>query len=423
MTQQLVLSIAGGLILLKLAAEWLLESLNRKHVLAHREYRPELLGEVMDAETYDRSISYTLAKSRLNQRESLLDAAVLAVVLFLLPWLYAKGGVAENESVWRASGFLVLCGILFWIPHLPFDWHRTFSLEARYGFNRATPALWFIDRVKGLLLSVALGWPLLALLLKIVEWAGGLWWLWGWAALFSFQLLIALLAPIVILPLFNKFTPLADGTLKERLLELADKAGFNTSAIQVMDGSKRSGHSNAFFTGFGKGRKIVLFDTLVEQLEDNELAAVLAHEIGHYKLRHILKMLAVSALTTLLGFWVLAQLADAAWFLGAFGFQPGAMAPAFLLFALLAGTVTFWTSPLFNGLSRRHEFEADAFARELVGDPAPLKSALRKLNRENLGNLFPHPLYSRFHYSHPPFTERERALRIPPETSRHHTDT
>ncbi len=223
---------------------------------------------------------------------------------------------------------------------------------------------------------------------------------------------MSVLAPIFILPLFNKFTPLPEGSLKDRLKKLAERTGFINAGIQVMDGSKRSKHSNAFFTGLGKGRRIALFDTLVEQMSEQELEAVLAHEIGHYKLRHVPKMITWSFVTTLAGFWGLSLLAGQSWFTGAFGFGSEAgIAPAFLLFALLAGTVTFWLSPLSSLWSRKFEYEADAFAADAVNTSEPMITALRKLNRENLSNLTPHPWYSGFHYDHPALLERESALK------------
>ena len=200
------------------------------------------------------------------------------------------------------------------LPGLPLDWYDQFRLEERFGFNTTTQKLWWLDRLKGLLLGIALGYPLLVLVLKLVEWTGPWWWLWAWGALLGFQLLMLVLAPVLILPLFNKFTPLPEGSLRERLLKLAERTRFRARSIQVMDGSKRSRHSNAFFTGFGGFRKIVLFDTLIQQLAEPELEAVLAHEIGHYKKKHIPKMLLVSALGSLAGFWLISLLAQQEWF-------------------------------------------------------------------------------------------------------------
>ena len=267
-----------------------------------------------------------------------------------------------------------------------------------------------MDRFKGLLLALALGYPLLMLVLKLVEWMGDRWWLWAWVCVLGFQLVMVLLAPILILPLFNKFTPLPEGSLRERLLALGKRTGFTARTIQVMDGSKRSRHSNAFFTGFGRFQKIVLYDTLIQQLGEPELEAVLAHEIGHYKKKHVPKMLAWSAACLLIGFYIVAWIANQAWFYQAFGFGTGARAPAFLLFGLLSGVVTFWFAPLQNLWSRRYEYQADAFAAGTMGESRSMVGALRKLNEKNLSNLTPHPLYSGFYYSHPTLLEREQAL-------------
>jgi STE24 endopeptidase len=248
------------------------------------------------------------------------------------------------------------------------------------------------------------------LVLKLAEWTGHWWWLWAWAALLVFQFMMAVLAPVLLLPLFNKFTPLPEGSLRTRLLSLAERTRFRARSIQVMDGSKRSRHSNAFFTGFGGFRKIVLFDTLLQQLAEPELEAVLAHEIGHFKKKHLPKMLAASALGSLAGFYFLSVLAREPWFSRAFGFSAAHIAPALLLFGLLSGVVTFWFSPVAHWWSRRYEYQADAFAAQVMNEIHSLIGALRKLNEKNLSNLTPHPLYSGFYYSHPTLLEREAAL-------------
>jgi STE24 endopeptidase len=283
-------------------------------------------------------------------------------------------------------------------------------VEDRFGFNTSTQPLWWLDRAKVFALGVVLGYPLLALLLKLVESAGALWWWRAWATVVGVQLLLALLAPVLILPLFNSFVPLPEGKLREKLLALARQCGFQARGIEVMDGSKRSRHSNAFFTGFGRFRKIVLFDTLLQQLSELELAAVLAHEIGHFRKRHVPKMLAWSAASLWAAFYALAWLVRQEKFYQAFGFEAGTTAVAFLLFGLLAGLVTFWASPLASFWSRRFEFEADAYAAGVMSEAHPLIGALRKLSEKNLGNLTPHPFFSAFYYSHPTLLERERAL-------------
>jgi STE24 endopeptidase len=296
------------------------------------------------------------------------------------------------------------------IPSLPFEWWETFRLEAQFGFNKMTPGLWIADRLKGAALLVAIGFPLLWGLLALVGLAGDAWWLWGFGLLFGVQLLMLVLYPRLILPIFNKLTPLPEGPLRERLFALADRTGFKASTIEVMDGSKRSGHANAFFTGFGRFRRIVLLDTLLNQLTEEETEAVLAHEVGHYRRGHVPKMLATSAALQFAGFFAVAWLAKSDWFNPSFGFQAGELAPAFLLFGLTSGLATFWFAPLGNRVSRKHEFEADAFAREAMGGPSALVSALRKLAGKSLVNLTPHPLFSAVYYSHPALVERERAL-------------
>lgn len=400
-----------------IAGRWLaqlwLGRLNRASVLAHANAVPEAFKDSVDATTYSKSVQYTLAKNRFSDIEETYDTIVLAAVLFsgFLPWTLGLSTDRLGASAWAMAAYLFVIGIVLALPGIPFEWYAQFHLEERFGFNTTTPGTWWMDRLKGLLLAVVIGYPLLVLILKLVEWMGPLWWLWAWAALMVFQLLMLVLAPILIMPLFNKFTPLPEGALRERLLGLGQRTGFKARSIQVMDGSKRSRHSNAFFTGFGKFRKIVLFDTLVQQLTETELEAVLAHEIGHYKKKHIPKMLLWSALSSLVAFYLIAWLAKQDWFYRAFGFTSGNITPALLLFALLAGTVTFWFSPLAHWWSRKHEYEADAYAAQTMHEPQSLIGALRKLNEKNLSNLTPHPVYSGFYYSHPTLLEREQALR------------
>jgi len=408
----------GAIVLVALAAKcvaqlWL-ERFNRRNVLAHASRIPEAFKDTVDEPTYARMVQYTLAKGRLRQVELTYDAIVLALILFsgVLPWGFTWFQHTFVSAAWVAALFLFVVGVALAIIGLPLDWYAQFRLEERFGFNTTTPRLWWIDRFKGLLLTAVLGYPLLLLIIKLFEWSGRLWWLWAWGALLAFQLVVAVLAPVLILPLFNKFTPLPEGNLRERLLRLADRTRFRVQSIQIMDGSKRSRHSNAFFTGFGRFRKIVLFDTLVQQLAEPELEAVLAHEIGHYRKKHVPKMLVASALGSLAGFYLLASLTRQPWFYEAFGFAPGNVAPALLLFGLLSGLATFWLSPLVHWWSRRYEYQADAFAAKVVGQPAPLIGALRKLNEKNLTNLTPHPFYSAFYYSHPTLLERERALAV-----------
>ena len=411
--------IALVLILARAVAELWLSRLNRRHVCANRNEVPPAFRGIIDEPTYRRSIDYTLAKNRFGNVVNIFDAAVLIAVLFsgLLPWALGKFGF--GTSILAMAGFLFLAGITLSIPGLPFDWYAQFKIEERFGFNTTSMKMWIVDRLKGLLLALVFGYPLLVLVLKLIEWTGANWWIWAAAVVVAFQLLVLLIAPAIIMPLFNKFTPLGEGALRERLFGLARRTSFPARSIEVMDGSKRSRHSNAFFTGFGRFRKIVLFDTLIAQLTDLELESVLAHEIGHYKKRHVVKMLSVSIAGVFVAFAAIACLARQPWFYHAFsfehrvGFAATNVIPAMLLFALLAGTITFWVSPFIHIWSRRFEYDADAFAGATMGESQSLIQALRKLSEKNLSNLTPHPFYSRFYYSHPTLLERERALRAP----------
>ena len=412
--------IAFALILARAVTELWLSRLNDRHVGAHTNEMPPAFRGMIDEATYRRSVDYTLAKSRFGDVVTLFNTALLIGILFsgVLPWAFEKVAAAFGTSVWAMAGFLFATGFALSIVSLPFAWYAQFRIEQRFGFNTTTTKTWVLDRVKGFLLALLLGYPLLALVLKLIEWTGTNWWIWAAAVAIAFQLLLLFIAPAVIMPLFNKFSPLPGGALRERLFALAQRTEFPTRSIDVMDGSKRSRHSNAFFTGFGRFRKIVLFDTLIAQLTEPELESVVAHEIGHYKKRHVAKLLSLSMACVFIAFAAIAWLARQEWFYRAFGFEHQAgfaaanVVPAMLLFALLAGTISFWLSPLIHMWSRHFEYEADAFARATTGEAQPLIQALRKLSEKNLSNLTPHPLYSGFYYSHPTLLERERALRI-----------
>ena len=413
-------TIALVLIFARATTELSLSRLNQRHVRARAKDVPPAFRAMIDEATYRRSVDYTLAKSRFGDVASMFDAVVLIAVLFsgVLPWAFGRFSASFGTSTLAMAGFLFITAIALSIPALPFAWYAQFKLEERFGFNTTSLKTWVLDRTKGFLLALLLGYPLLALVLKLIEWRGANWWLWAAAVVIAFQLLLLLVAPAIIMPLFNKFTPLPEGTLRDRLFALAQRTNFPTRNIDVMDGSRRSRHSNAFFTGFGRFRKIVLFDTLIAQLTEPELESVLAHEIGHYKKRHVIKLLGGSVGGVFVAFATIAWLARQQWFYRAFGFQLQAgfaaanVVPAMLLFGLLAGTIIFWISPIVHMWSRCFEYEADAFARATMGEAQSLMQALRKLSQKNLSNLIPHPLYSSFYYSHPTLLERERALGI-----------
>ncbi|WP_414661449.1 M48 family metallopeptidase [Horticoccus sp. 23ND18S-11] len=411
-----VLLAVAALLVLRLIADLVLSALNRAEVRRHAGAPPPAVAAIMDGPTYTKSVAYTLEKSRFGVLTEVFDTLVLALVIFggVLPALFSLvASWGGPESLWTRTLFVLLAGVLLSLPALPFEWWEQFRLEQKFGFNKSTTGLWVTDKLKGVLLMFAIGFPLLWVLLWLVERVGPTWWIWGFGVLFGFQLLMLILYPKVILPLFNKLTPLPEGELRTRLMALGDRTGFSAKTIEVIDGSKRSGHSNAYFTGFGRFRRIVLFDTLIAQLTPEELEAVLAHEIGHYRRGHIPKMIALSAAMMFGGFAVIAWLARSPWFNVSFGFPAGEMAPSLLLFALLSGVVTFWFAPLGNLLSRKYEYEADAFARNAMGGPAAMVGALRKLAQKNLSNLTPHRWFSGFYYSHPTLVEREAALAKP----------
>jgi len=404
------------LLVLKLVTGIILDFMNMRHARAKSAEVPDAFKDFIDLPTYQKSIDYTVAKTRFGILSELYDSVILAIVLLAgaLPWLYSWLSGVIGYGVWGQACVLFLIGMILGLPGLPFDWWSTFRLEERFGFNKSTLKLWIVDKVKGFILGFIIGLPLLALLIFLVEAAGSVWWVWGFSVFFIFQLVMVVAYPMFIMPLFNKLEPMEAGTLKDRLFALAERTGFKAQTILVIDGSKRSGHSNAFFSGFGRFRRIVLYDTLIEQMDEEELEAVLAHEIGHYKLGHIPKMIAMSGVSTLGMFALLGWLANGTWLAQAFHFSDADsvhIVPVLLLFLLLSGLLTFWLSPLMSRLSRKHEYEADAFARDAMGGAAPLSRALRKLHKENLSNLTPHPIYSSFYYSHPTLLEREASMK------------
>jgi len=409
------------IILAKLFTEWVLNRLNRQHIHRCEGLVPEAFRDVMAQDVYEQSIAYSLDKARLAEIESLIDTALLFLLLYtgFLAGFYSVLTRWIGDGLWAQATVMILMILFLGVLSLPMEWWEQFRLENRYGFNKSTLKLWVSDKIKGFILTVLIGLPMVALLLAFFNWFPKSWWIWGFLVFFAFQMLMVILYPMLILPFFNKLEPLPEGELKDRLMSLSERTGFRAKTIQVIDGSKRSAHSNAFFTGFGTFRRIVLFDTLLEQLTPAQLEGVLAHEIGHYKKGHVPKMLVISALTGLAAFAVIGLLAGSNWFIESFGFSlhqaEGSplnlrFVPALLLFSILTGYVTFWFAPIGNTMSRKHEYEADAFASRMIGDSKPLIQALRKLHEKNLSNLTPHPSYSRFYYSHPTLLEREDAL-------------
>jgi len=404
-----------ALLILKYATSTLLDVLNLGYVQRQSEAVPPGFIDFIDLPTYQKSIEYTVAKTRFGLVSDFYDSIILAVVVLsgLLPWLYTSLSATFGFGIWGQALVLFLIAVILGLPGMPFEWWSTFRIEERFGFNKSTQKLWIVDKAKGFVLGFGIGYPLLALLIFLVTSAGDLWWIWGFTVFFLFQLVMVVAYPMFIMPLFNRMEPMAAGELKDRLFALAERTGFKAQTILVIDGSKRSGHSNAFFAGFGRFRRIVLYDTLIEQMSHEELEAVLAHEIGHYKKGHIPKMITLSGVMTFAMFALLGWMAGGTWLAEAFHFSAAAaeqFVPVLLLFMLLSGLLTFWLSPFSSLWSRKHEYEADAFARDAMDSSEPLIRALRKLHKENLSNLTPHPVYSRFYYSHPTLLERESSL-------------
>ncbi len=395
-----------ALILLNVGAKFFLEYLNRNKI------RLALLSDNRSNENYTKSLHYTKAKSSLQLAEIFFDGGLLFLIFYF--FLFAEIYAFFQGGLWSQVGFVLSCLIGHSVLKLGFSYYKNFYIESRYGFNNSTVKLWVTDQIKGGLLAVLIGGLVFLGIFYLIE-AVAYWWVWGIFLMFGFQLLMMVLVPIFIMPLFNKYEPLEDGDLKSRLLALAQRTGFGCQSIQKVDGSKRSNHSNAYFTGFGKFRKIVLFDTLIKQMSDEELEAVLAHEIGHYKLGHIPKSIFISFFSMALLFGLIAFLLKSAEAYTLFGFSEnivGQPAPLFVILMFYGGLVTFWWSPIVNSLSRSWEYQADNFAKKVCGDGRFLISALENLSRENLSNPIPHRLYSFFYYSHPVLIERTQALKV-----------
>jgi STE24 endopeptidase len=401
-----------ALFLLQYGWNTLLAALNLRYVRRHGDAVPPAFAGVVDEPAYARSVTYTLTRGRFGLLAGTVSAAILLAVVLsgfmgLLDSLAARlpiGGYLQGVV------FLFALSLLFWVTGLPFSLYSVFGIEARFGFNRMTPRLYLVDTLKSLALSVVLAVPVLLGLFWFMDHAGRLWWLWAFLAMSAFELVLNVLYPMVIAPLFNRFTPLADGSLRTRILELAGRLGLRAKGIYVMDGSRRSRHSNAYFTGLGRSKRIVLFDTLVKTMSEEEILAVLAHEIGHERRHHVTKGLVVSLAAGLAGFWILSLLVPWTPLYRAFGFSQAGSAAIVAILALCSGPFTFFFAPLSSLWSRKHEYEADRFAVDGTGGAAAMVSALLRLSKDNLSNLTPHPLYSFWHYSHPTVAERIAAV-------------
>ena len=380
-----------------------------RHVELHRCEVPPHFADRITLPAHRKAADYTIARTRLSMIDTIQDAVVLLA-------LTLGGGIAAiaawsaglpASSLWRDVALVVTVTLITGVIALPLSWYRTFVIEQRFGFNRMTFGLWALDLAKGALIAAILGIPLVTLVLWLMTQAGALWWFYTWIAWIAFQLLVLMLYPTLIAPLFNKFQPLSDATVKERVERLLDRCEFAAKGLFVMDGSRRSSHGNAYFTGFGAARRIVFFDTLLARLQPEEVEAVLAHELGHFKLKHVLKRTAWFAGASLLLLALLGWLVGEPWFYAGLG-VPGdtpRFGVALVLFMLALPVFTFLASPLASLYSRRHEFEADGYAAK-NSSAAALVAALVKLYEDNANTLTPDPLHSAFYDSHPPAAAR-----------------
>jgi STE24 endopeptidase len=392
-----------------------------RHVARHREQVPPAFSGTVTPEAHRKAADYTLTQVRFGMLAAAFGSAVL------LGWTLLGGLDALNTLLRDAvqprfgamayqlallSAFVFIGAVI----ELPLNWYETFRIEQRFGFNRMSLALWVADLFKGALVGLAVGLPLAALILWIMGASGGLWWLWAWVAWVGFNLVLLVLYPTVIAPLFNKFEPLTDQTLSERVRALMQRCGFAAKGLFVMDGSRRSAHANAYFTGLGAAKRVVFFDTLLARLTPGEVEAVLAHELGHFKHRHVWKRMCGVFGMSLAGLALLGWLARQSGFYTGLGVDPNLGAPndalALVLFTLALPAFTFFVTPLVAQLSRRHEFQADAYACAHA-DGRDLARALLKLHEDNAATLTPDPVYVRFYYSHPPASERLAALPAP----------
>jgi STE24 endopeptidase len=421
MSSTLLTLLFAAALVVSLAVKLWLATRQMRHVAAHRHAVPPAFAGSVTLAAHQRAADYTLAKGRFGILSMAFSSCVLLgwtllggldqLNVLLLNSVQPRFGDMAYQLALLAS--FTLIGALL---DLPFELWSTFRIEQQFGFNRITPKLFVLDLLKGLLVGAAIGLPLAALILWIMQATGSWWWLWAWVTWAGFNLLIMVLYPTVIAPLFNKFEPLADATLASRVQALMQRCGFAAKGLFVMDGSRRSAHGNAYFTGLGAAKRVVFFDTLLAKLSPGEVEAVLAHELGHFKHKHVTQRIVMMLLMSLAGLALLGWLAGQTGFYAGLGVQPNIGTPnnalALLLFMAVVPVFGFFASPLMAQLSRKHEFQADAYACAQA-DGTQLASALIKLHEDNASTLTPDPLYVRFYYSHPPASERLAALPAP----------
>jgi STE24 endopeptidase len=415
----------SAVMVLGLLTRFYLASRQIRHVARHRDQVPAAFAGIISLASHQKAADYTITKARFGLLELAFGTAVLVGWTLLggidlLNQALMNSGLAAYGSLVPQLALLAAFGLISGLLDLPFTLYGTFRIEARFGFNKMSFKLWLTDLVKSMMVGIVIGLPIVALILWIMGSTGAWWWLWAWGVWMGFNLLALVLYPTVIAPLFNKFQPLEDESLKARVTALMQRCGFAAKGLFVMDGSKRSAHANAYFTGFGASKRVVFFDTLLKQLSPAEVDAVLAHELGHFKHKHIIKRIGAMFAMSLAGFALLGWLATQVWFYTGLGVRPNMEgsndALALLLFLLVVPLFSFFISPLFAQLSRKHEFEADAYAIAQT-DGKDLQSALLKLYQDNASTLTPDPVFVKFYYSHPPASERLARMGAPTGTA------
>jgi STE24 endopeptidase len=403
-----------SLFAISLVVRFVLQWLNRKHLKEYGHVVPRVFKDEIDPATLTRMRDYTVAMSNLGSMEMLVDdLAGLAIILSgFLPYLAGTHLLSGLHPVPAGILFMFACSILLGVLNIPFDLYSTFVIERKFGFSTITFKLWLKDQMKSLLVSGLLLGIILAVFLELLYKLPGLWWLPAWVCFVSFQLLLTLLYPKVIAPMFNKFEPIEDEVLRKGIDELIEHAGFHLKGLFKMDASTRSRHSNAYFTGIGKFKRIVIFDTLINTHTVEEITAVLAHELGHLKKGHIKKQLGASIVISFVTLFVVAKLLAWHGLYTTFGFQGIIPYAGLFLLTIIGKPFMFFLSPIGALISRRYERQADAYARTLTGSTVPLAQALKRIAKDNLANLHPHPLYAWFYYSHPPLAQRIEALEL-----------
>jgi STE24 endopeptidase len=386
----------------------ILNRLNIAHLRKHGKHVPKVFQGWVDGEKLARISAYTADSSNFSIVVTLFDRALLLAILLsgFLPWLSETVDRWQPSFIVQGLAFFAVLAMISNVLHIPFGLYSTFVIEERYGFNTRTVKLWFSDWVKGMAISAVLSGVLLLLLLTLLHHFRNTWWLWAWMAIGVFELIMLWLYPVVIAPLFNKFEPISNEGLKDRIVSLMEKAGVRVRGVFQMDAGKRSKHTNAYFTGIGRTKRIVLFDTLLASHPEEEIISVLAHETGHWRKKHILKQLAVMEILSLVGLYLVAKVLNWPYLYQTFGFGEPVAYVGLVLVSALLNPLGYFFRPLGSAISRRFEREADTAAVTLMGTAEPMRDALRRLAAENLANLVPHPLYAWFYYSHPPSVER-----------------